>query len=123
MAKEFKFKTDERSRSRSADRSRSKEPRNNSPRNVKMMRKKMNAGDFFEIPNQENVNERYLETNLSHNKNKVNYYYSFNDAVNNSRANITPNTESSGFAVEEEEKVAFVNAINNLHSKLVNFKF
>jgi hypothetical protein len=59
VAKEFKFKTDERSRSRSQDRSRSREPSNNSRRNVKMMRKKINAGDFFEIPNQDEVNEKF----------------------------------------------------------------
>jgi hypothetical protein len=46
----------------------------------------------------------------------------YNDVVNQSKTIMTP-TESSGFVVDEEEKVAFVNAINNLHSKLVNFKF
>lgn len=128
VAKEFKFKTEERSRSRSADRSKSREPSTNSPRNVKMMRKKINAGDFFELPNKDDDNEKYLESNLTqksqskNGKNTLNNYYSFNDAVNQSKANMTP-TESSGFVVEEEDKVAFVNAINNLHSKLVNFKF
>jgi hypothetical protein len=112
IAKEFKFKTDERSRSRSKDGNRSREHSNNSPRNVKMMRKKIKAKDFFENPNSEAVNERYSESNNSQNKNN---YYSFNDGA--------ACEESSGFAVEEDEKVAFVNAINNLHSKLVNFKF
>lgn len=112
ITKEFKFKTDERSRSRSKDGNRSREHPNHSPRNVNMMRKKIRVDDFFENQKAtEGVNERYSESNNSLHKNN---YYSFNDGG--------ACDESSGLVVEEEEKVAFVNAINNLHSKLSNFK-
>jgi len=131
IAKEFKLKTEERSRSRSSDGRRSRENSNDSSRNVNIMRKKIKANDFFEKHSHETSNERYSESNCSQNKNIMkNNYYSLNEAENKSRVkiNITNRdeknvTESSGFVVDEEEKVAFVNAINNLHSKLVNFKF
>ena len=131
IAKEFKFKTEERSRSRSRDGKRSREHSNDSSRNVNIMRKKIKANDFFDKQSRENTNERYSESNCSQNKNIMkNKYYSFNEAENQSRVNVNMTyrdeknvTESSGFVVDEEEKVAFVNAINNLHTKLVNFKF
>jgi hypothetical protein len=95
IPKEFNLKTDERGRTKSREKERQVEYRSNSPANIAVLRGKLKTKDFFD-------NDDYLQRlrveNLDFSyKNDQNLY-------------------------DESNMHVFMNAINNLHDQLVNFK-
>lgn len=96
IPKEFNFKTNERGRTKSREKERLLEYRSTSPANVKVLRDKLKTRDFFD-------NEDYLQRLRVEN---LDFSYK-NDHQN---------------LYDESNMHVFMNAINNLHDQLVNFK-